>query len=451
MEQCDFFDAWPAAEASAGESAPAGEPVGTGHGVPAVFEPLWEPARFKGAYGGRGSGKSWNFAAMAVLASTRRGVRGACIREVQKTLNHSAKRLLEDMIERLGFGHRFVCQNAEIRTPGGGSITFHGMQDHNAESVKSLEGVDWCWIEEAQTLSTRSLELLVPTIRKDNSEIWASWNPRHPTDPIDQLFRGQQPPADAVSVRANYDENPYRSKALDSAREHDRATRPDRYAHIWLGEYEPQTAGALWSRQVLHERRVAALPVARERTLVAIDPAVSDQTGSDEHGVVVCALGADQRGYLLEDGSLHGTPHQWAVRAVALYDKWDADTLVIEENQGGDLCRYTLDTIRRGLPVSGVKATRGKHVRAEPISALYELGKISHCGSFPELEDQLCQFTASGYAGKASPDRAEALVWAFSQLFPQLAQETRFRPEYDLPAGYSYLPVDYGRDGWMLR
>ena len=108
-----------------------------------------------------------------------------------------------------------------------------------------------------------------------------------------------------------------------------------------------------------------------------------------------------------------------------MFDKWEADAVVIEKNQGGDMCKYTLQTVRRSLPVIEVHATRGKHVRAEPISALYTTGVISHVGSFPQLEDQLCLFTSSGWEGDddKSPDRAEAAIWAFTELFPALVSD----------------------------
>ena len=185
----------------------------------------------------------------------------------------------------------------------------------------------------------------------------------------------------------------------------------------------------------------------RERTLFASDPAVSDTEVSDEHGVVVCALGEDQRGYLLEDGSLHGSPHQWATRAVALFDKWDADAVVIEKNQGGDMCRFTLETIRKGLPIIEVHATRGKHVRAEPIAALYTLGKISHIGAFPELEDQMCLMTAAGYEGKGSPDRCDALVWAFTELFPALTKKANRKWGRPERANSGYSPHKWRQHG----
>ena len=139
--------------------------------TPEVFEPLLRPSRYKGAHGGRGSGKSHFFAELLVEeAFLNPGLRAVCIREVQKSLKESAKRLVEDKIQTLGLGKSFEVLRDEIRTPGGGVIIFQGMQDHTAESIKSLEGFDRAWIEEAQTLSDRSLTLLRPTIRKEGSE-----------------------------------------------------------------------------------------------------------------------------------------------------------------------------------------------------------------------------------------------------------------------------------------
>lgn len=412
--------------------------------VPDVFQPLWsKQGRYKAAWGGRGSAKSWNFAAMMIVrAATTKGFRAVCVREVQKSLKESAHRLLSDTIERLNFGSVFEVQSSQIKTPGGGVISFVGMQDHTADSIKSYENYSVAWCEEAQTLSSRSIELLRPTIRAPGSELWFSWNPRNSTDAIEKLLRGQDVPENAIIVKSNYSDNKFFPAELEAERLHDLKNSPDRYSHVWNGDFEPQAIGAIWTRQVINDNRRSEYPDDLERILVAVDPAVSDTERSDEHGVVVVGTDGSGHGYVLEDASLHGSPHQWATRAVAMYDKWEADAVVIEKNQGGDMCRHTLQTIRKGLPIIEVHATRGKHVRAEPISALYSVNRISHVGSFPELEDQLCLFTSSGWEGSSdkSPDRAEALIWACSELFPAMTTEKSQPQEY-----FNYSEAG----GWM--
>lgn len=159
-----------------------------------------------------------------------------CVREIQKDLKHSAKRLLEIQIEQFGLGPIFEVQQNQIKTPGGGLIIFQGMQSHNAESIKSLESYDCAWIEEAQSISQRSLDLLRPTLRKENSEIWATWNPRFETDPIDVFLR-HNPPDGAVVVRCNFDDNVWLPDIITKEIDHDKRRDPDKYAHIWLGEY----------------------------------------------------------------------------------------------------------------------------------------------------------------------------------------------------------------------
>lgn len=213
-----------------------------------MFEPLLQPSRYKGAYGGRGSGKSHFMAELMIeTAALNPGFRGLCVREVQKSLKESAKRLLEDKIASLGVSKLFEITQSEIRTPGGGLIAFTGMQDHTAESVKSFEGFDVAWIEEASSLSQRSLTLLRPTIRKEGSEIWATWNPRFARDPIDELLRGASPPPDAIVVRANYNDNPWFPATLEAERQYDMQHRPEQYAHIWEGDYAKIFEGAYYA------------------------------------------------------------------------------------------------------------------------------------------------------------------------------------------------------------
>jgi phage terminase large subunit len=203
-----------------------------------AFEPLLEPSRYKGAFGGRGSGKSHAFAELLVRRCVDAApVRAVCIREVQRSLDQSVKRLIEDKIQALGVGFAFTVQADRILGPEGGRIIFQGMQNHTAESIKSLEGYDIAWVEEAQSLSRRSLDLLRPTIRKPRSELWFSWNPTRPDDPVDALFRAGPAPPRTTLLQANWTANPHFPKVLKAELEWDRDRDPDKYQHVWLGGY----------------------------------------------------------------------------------------------------------------------------------------------------------------------------------------------------------------------
>ena len=207
--------------------------------TPRWMVPLLKPARYKGAHGGRGSGKSHAFAEMMIEAHVLDpNSRSVCVREIQKSLAQSVKRLLETKIEAMGVGALFEVQEAVIKSRrGSGMIIFQGMQNHTADSIKSLEGYDRAWVEEAQSLSQRSLDLLRPTIRKIDSELWFTWNPRNETDPVDALLRGPKPPPDAVVAEVNWQDNPWFPDVLRAELEYDRARDPDRYAHVWAGGY----------------------------------------------------------------------------------------------------------------------------------------------------------------------------------------------------------------------
>ena len=207
--------------------------------TPKWFVPLLQPARYKGAWGGRGTGKSHAFAEYVIERTIMDKTDVVCIREVQRSLQQSVKKLLEAKIEALGVGHLFEVQKAEIRGSNGSLIIFQGLQDHTADSIKSLEGFDIAWVEEAQGLSLRSMELLRPTLRKPGSEFLFSWNPAKPTDPVDVLLRGDMPPPGAIVVNVNWSDNPWFPKELRGEMEYDkRAASPEKYAHIWLGAYQ---------------------------------------------------------------------------------------------------------------------------------------------------------------------------------------------------------------------
>lgn len=220
-----------------------------------VFLPLVAPARYKGAWGGRGSGKSHFFAgkliedSMAEPGETGEGLRSVCIREVQKDLAQSSKALIEIKLREFGLGEKdgFKTFREVIQTPRDGLIIFKGMQDYTAESIKSLEAFKRAWWEEAQSAATRSLDMLRPTIRAPGSELWFSWNARRKTDPVDKLFRGAEQPSDSVVVQANWRDNPWFSRELEQERRDCLRMNPDQYDHIWEGAYAAVYSGAYYA------------------------------------------------------------------------------------------------------------------------------------------------------------------------------------------------------------
>ena len=204
------------------------------------------------------------------------GSRAVCVREVQRSLSQSVKRLIEDKIIALGVGSLFEVQESQIKTPGDGLIIFQGMQNHTADSIKSLEGYGIAWVEEAQSLSQRSLDLLRPTIRNEDSEMWFSWNPDKATDPVDVLLRGEFLPPGAKVIEVNYSDNPHFPAVLRAEMEYDKRRDPDKYAHIWLGKYRQHSEA-----RVFRNWRIDEFDVKPEWTLrhgadwgFSVDPSV---------------------------------------------------------------------------------------------------------------------------------------------------------------------------------
>lgn len=225
-----------------------------------------------------------------------------------------------------------------------------------------------------------------------------------------------------------------------------------RYEGTRLGRQEltaeilDDAPGALWTRAKLDETRrkkTDKLP-DMQRIVVAIDPAASAGTeeGQAETGIVVAGLGADGRGYVLDDVSCRQSPNGWARQAVAAYDLYSADAIVAEINQGGEMVEQTIRSVRSSIPFIGVRASRGKVTRAEPVAALYEQGRVSHVGTFPQLEDQMVLFTPLGIEGDTTADRTDALVWALTELFPSMVHRAE-------PVDWSQQFTSRGAGAWM--
>lgn len=199
---------------------------------------------------------------------------------------------------------------------------------------------------------------------------------------------------------------------------------PKMRARFLEGIFVPAAEGALFTLDNLELYREEAAPTL-VRIIIAVDPSGSkgeEDYRSDECGIVVAGIGVDGYAYILEDLSGRYGPSDWGRIVGAAFDRWEADCVIGEVNFGGAMVQQTIRTARPGTPFKAVRASRGKHVRAEPVAALYEAGKVRHVGTWAKLEDQLCSFTAAGYTGSRSPDRADAAIWAIHELFPSLTK-----------------------------
>jgi phage terminase large subunit len=249
-----------------------------------VFEPLLAPSRYKGIWGGRGSGKSHFLAeklmedCLAEPGETGEGLRSVCIREVQKDLAQSSKLLIETKLSAYGLGEAdgFKVYRDVITTPRDGLMIFKGMNDYTADSIKSLEGFKRAWWEEAQTATAHSLNLLRPTLRATGSELWFSWNPRRAVDPVDVMLRGPEKPTGAVVIKANWKDNPWFTSELEQERLDCLRMQPEQYDHIWDGGYVSVIEGAYYAKALTEARaqgrigRVGADPLMTTRAFVDI-------------------------------------------------------------------------------------------------------------------------------------------------------------------------------------
>lgn len=197
------------------------------------------------------------------------------------------------------------------------------------------------------------------------------------------------------------------------------------------GEYSEVAPGALWTDELIDQCTVDEAP-QMVRVIVAVDPSGADDqenSDNDEIGIIVAGLGMDGRCYILEDLTVKAGPAKWGEVVVRAYERHEADRIVAETNYGGEMVKFVVQSAKPGVPFKKVTASRGKAVRAEPISALTEQGKVRFVGKLPQLEDELCAFTTAGFQGERSPNRADAFVWAVSELFPGLAKKESRKPK----------------------
>ena len=286
---------------------------------PAKLNFLTESHRYKVAYGGRGSGKSWSFARALLIKAANEQIRVLCAREIQKSIKQSVHTLLNDQIQSLGLGAFYEVLESEIRGINGSSFSFTGLATNTVESIKSFEGCDIVWVEEAQTVSKKSWDILIPTIRKPNSEIWVSFNPNIDTDDTYKRFV-VEPPENAKVVKVNYTDNPWFPEVLEIERQHSLKTNPD-YANIWEGDCKAAVDGAIYSNEIREAQEEGRI------TTVPYDPmlkvhVIMDLGWNDSMSVILCQKGvSDLRiiGYIEDD---HRTLDSYSAELKNLSYNW---------------------------------------------------------------------------------------------------------------------------------
>jgi phage terminase large subunit len=280
---------------------------------------LFQPHRYKVAYGGRGSGKSWGFARALLLQASNKPLRILCAREIQRSIRQSVHQLLTDQIQALGLGPFYEVLESEIRGVNGSLFSFTGLANNTVESIKSYEGVQIVWCEEAQTISRKSWDILIPTIRKPDSEIWVSFNPNIDTDNTYQRFV-VDPPENAKVVKINWQDNPWFPDVLEDERQHSLKTNPD-YANIWEGDCKAAVDGAIYSNEIREAQE------GNRITTVPYDPmmkvhVVMDLGWNDSMSVILCQKGiSDLRiiGYIEDD---HRTLDSYSAQLKNLSYNW---------------------------------------------------------------------------------------------------------------------------------
>lgn len=415
---------------------------------------LGSPARNVMLRGGSRSGKTF----LLVRAVIQRGINAPGSRHAifRFRFNHAKTSVWSDTMPKVlklcfpGLRARFDKTDFYLELPNGSQVWIGGLDDK--ERVEKILGqeyatlyfnessqIPWGSVETAMSRLAQRCEL-DPAIAKATGRAFLSLKAYFDCNPPSklhwsyQLFRTKVKPgtkealpnpADYVEMKVNPADNAENlpSEYFDVLASMSAARR----LRFEAGEWASEVNGALWSLEDrkapdgkvmpgIDSQRVAQAPEMR-RVVVSVDPSgTRGDGGGDYIGIIVAGRGVDGRAYVLADGTVNLSPEGWGRRAVDLYHRFNADRILGERNFGGDMVRFTVATADRTAAFKEVVASRGKAVRAEPVSALYEQGKVSHVGDLPDLEDQLCNFTSSGFVGEGSPDRADALVWALTEL-----------------------------------
>lgn len=406
------------------------------------YQPLFSLSgqwRYAIVSGGRGSGKSYGLTVSETIHKNSR-VKAENTLYLRQTLTSAHLSIIPEFwekVELLGLSGNFIKTKQEIvHIINGSQIFFRGIQSSsksNEANLKSVHNVTTVIIDEAQEVGEKEFDRINLSVRsaETRNRIILSLNPTEDENHWihRRFFTEKNIPDDfngivdnVLYVHTTYLDNlDNLSEDFIAEAEQCKQRNFEKYKNQFLGFWGGQRANALWKHDtMLAPYRVHYVnPDELDRIVIGVDPAVTSTSQSDETGIVAVGMkrgrnGADSHFYVLDDASLRGTPQQWAQAAVELYWYHSADRIIGEVNNGGDLIESVLRGVDRDVSFKAVRATRGKLVRAEPIAALYEQGRVHHVGYLPQLEAQMCNYT--GIDGEKSPDRLDALVWAITEL-----------------------------------
>lgn len=386
------------------------------------YQPLFyeEPQnRYFLITGGRGSGKSWTLSLFLLNLTYEEG---HVILFTRWTLTSAFISIIPEFIDKIDLMNKAedfeITQSEIINKATGSKILFRGIktsQGTATANLKSIAGVTTFILDESEELMDEDvfdrIDLSIRAVNKPNRVILVM-NPSYKSHWIYNRFV-KYPREDTSYIHTTYLDNQNNlSPSFVAQAERTRTENIHRYNHLFLGHWLEDAEGMLWNRQIIERLRMAN-PPQLERIVVSVDPAASANLDSDETGIVVAGKDSKGNGYVLEDLSGKYSPSQWAAVAVKAFERWNADCIVAEKNMGGDMVESVLRSQNTNARIKLVNATKGKYVRAEPIYSLYEQNKIYHIGQFPILENQMITFDPD--KGK-SPDRVDAMVWAFTEL-----------------------------------
>ena len=394
--------------------------------------------------GGSRSGKSFVICrAIVVRALKSPGSHHAIFRHRRNAIKGSVWATIKDVL-RICFPevkYQESLSDLIITLPGGSEIWFGGLDDK--ERVDKILGMEFSTVffNECSQMPWASVETALSRLAEKSDLKLRAYFDQNPTNKLHwtyQLFKRHLKPgtreawpnaAELAEMQINPDEN--RENISEEYFEILEGMSAAKQKRFKLGQWTEETEGALWTLEGLDRSRIASGRVPDlQRVVVAVDPSGSEggsDATNDDIGIIVAGKGIDGRYYVLADYSCNLGPSGWARRVVQAYHDWSADLIVAETNFGGAMVKAVIKALDAELPFKAVTASRGKVARAEPISVLAQEGKVSHVGQHEDLEDQLCAMTPKGFIGEGSPDRADAMVWAITELAGKKASEPQIR------------------------